>query len=315
MTPEWKRWLWRGVKLGLALLVLVFVGERFYRDLKDLDLSEIELRPGWLLASGGLYLLGLLPSAWFWRHLLGKFGYPISFYAAVRAHYIGQLGKYVPGKALAIVMRAELVHPAGIPYGVSVIASFYEVFTVMAAGAMVAALIFVVDPPVLSDELQWHPALVGVALVAVCGIPLLPDVFNFVIAKLTAKIQAIQLYRLPPVRFNTLALGLLATTAGWWLQGLAVGAMFQAVVPLPCELSVSWWAQCTAAIAFSNVAGFAVFFLPAGLGVREGLLRMLLGTAGPDRYIAVAVILLRLDWIVAEAVFALGTYWFKPRAS
>ncbi len=315
MTPEWKRWLWRGVKLALALLVLTFVGLRFQRDLVHLDLSEIELRPIWLIASAAMYLLGLLPSAWFWRHLHVLFGYPMPLYTAIRAHYIGQLGKYVPGKALAVAIRAELLHPAGVPYGVSVIASFYEVFTGMAAGAMIAALTFIMDPPVLTADLQWHPALIGAGLIAVCGIPLLPGVFNLVIAKLTAKIQAIQLYRLPPVRFPTLALGLLVTAAGWALQGLSVWAMFQAVVPAPQELSLSWWAQCIAAIAFANVAGFVVFFLPAGFGVREGLLQVLLGNAGPDRYIALAVILLRLDWIVAEAVFALGAYWFKPRAS
>lgn len=312
MNSDWKRWPWRGVKLALAILVLVFVGMRFHRDLIDLDLAEIELRPAWLLASAGLYLLGLYPSAWFWRHLHGLFGYPVSHYAAVRAHFVGQLGKYVPGKAMAVLIRAHLVHPCGIPYGVSVIVSFYEVFTGMAAGAILSAVIFLLEPPEQVVDSQMHPALFGLGLIAVCGIPLLPGVFNFVIARLTARIQAIQLYSLPPVRLKTLVIGLLATGAGWWLQGLSVLAMLQAVMPTPRDWSMAGWAQCTAGLALANVAGFVVFFLPAGLGVREELLRMLLGNAGPVRYIAVAVILLRLDWIVAEVAFAAITYWRKP---
>ncbi len=310
MNPERKRWLIRGLKLMAALAILFFIGKRFHADLEGLDHAEIELRPGWLLAAGGLYLLSMLPSAWYWRHVLDLFGYPMSLYAGIRAHYIGQLGKYVPGKAMAILIRSHLVHPCGVPYGVSVIVSFYEVFTGMTAGAIIAALIFVIDPP--ATDFQWHPALIGAALLAVCGIPLLPGVFNFIIARLTARFQAIELYRLPPVRYPTLALGLLATGAGWGLQGLSVWAMFQAVVPTPRELSLSWWAQCTAAIAFSNVAGFVVFVLPAGFGVREDLLRLLLGNAGPVKYTALAVILLRIDWIAAEAIFALCTYWIKP---
>jgi uncharacterized membrane protein YbhN (UPF0104 family) len=310
MNSPWKRWLVRGVKLVLALVILFFVGWQFKRDLEHLDLAEIELKPSWLFVSGGLYLAGVFPSAWFWRHLHLKFGFPMSTYAAVRAHYISQLGKYVPGKAMAIWIRSYLVHPYGVPYGVSIIATFYEVFTGMAAGAIVAALIYMIEPPG-ELNLHWHPFWIGLVLIGVCGVPLLPGVFNFVIAKLTAKIQAIELYRLPPIRTGTLAAGLLTSAAGWWLQGLSLWAMLQAVMPTPPDWSFSMWAQCTASIAFANVAGF-VSGIPGGLGVRELLLSRLLSSIGPVPYITASALMLRLDWIVAEALFAACTYWRKP---
>ena len=80
--------------------------------------------------------------------------------------------------------------------------------------------------------------------------------------------------------------------------------MLQAVLPEPPAGTLSTWAQCTAGIAFANVAGFVIVVAPAGLGVREYLLRMLLSSFGPAPYIAASAILLRLDWIVAEAFFA-----------
>jgi uncharacterized membrane protein YbhN (UPF0104 family) len=205
-----------------------------------------------------------------------------------------------------------LVHSCGVPYGVSIITSFYEVFTGMAAGAMIAATIYVIDPPA-ELELGWHPLAIGLLLIGLCGIPLLPGVFNFVIAKLTARIQAIEVYCLPPVRFSTLAVGLLCSTIGWWLHGLSVWAILQAIVPESPALTLASWAQCTASIAFANVAGFVIVVAPAGLGVREYLLRMLLSSLGPGKYIAAAALLLRLDWIVAEALFAGCTYWLKPK--
>ena len=327
MIPERKRWLMRGVKLLTTLAVFFFVGWQFKRDLEELRPRE-ESKQGfeidwpsvrfgdlpidlpWLAASAALYLLGIFPSAWFWRHLQFKFGYPIPAYAAFRAHYIGQLGKYVPGKALAIAIRSALVHPFGVPYGVSIIATFYEVFTGMAAGAIVAALVYMVELPG-EVQLTIHPFWLGLGLIAVCGVPLLPRVFNLLIAKLTAKIAAVQLYRLPPLRFGTLAAGLATSAVGWWLQGLSLWAMLQAVVPEPPALSWSWFAQCTAAIAFANVAGF-VSGIPGGLGVREYLLKLLLVSAGARKYIAAAIILLRLACIAAEIVFALCTYWLKP---
>jgi glycosyltransferase 2 family protein len=309
MNPVWKRWLIRGVKLVLALVVLVAIGWQFQRDLASLDFTQTELRPGWLVASAGLYLVGILPSAWYWRRVLQKFGYPVSLFAAIRASYVGQLGKYVPGKAFAIAIRADLLHPCGVPYGVSIIASFYEVLTGMASGGIVAAVIYVIEPPGELD-LHLHPAAIGVILIGLCGIPLLPGVFNFVVAVLTAKIQAIEMYRLPPVRLGTLAVGLLTTGVGWWLQGLSMWAMLQAVVPDAPGLSS--WAQCTAAIAFATVAGFVVVFIPGGLGVREFLLSRLLSSLGPAGYISAAAILLRLDWIVAEVFMTVCTLWRKP---
>jgi hypothetical protein len=250
MNPDRKRWLVTGVKIVLALVILFFVGWQFQGDLAKLDLNwstivagepgqnDLTLRPGWLLASGAIYLLGIFNGAWFWRHLLTLFGYPISLYAAIRAQYVGQLGKYVPGKAMAVAIRAELVHPDGVPYGVSIIASFYEVFTGMAAGAIVAAIIYMIDPPG-ELGLGWHPLAIGAALIGLCGIPLLPGVFNFVIARLTAKIQAIELYRLPPVGFGTLAAGLATASVGWCLQGLGVWALLQAVLPQPPEFTLA----------------------------------------------------------------------------
>ena len=186
-----------------------------------------------------------------------KFGYPIPFYAGFRAHYIAQLGKYVPGKALALAIRADMTHPLGVPYGVSIIISFYEVLTAMAAGGIVAALIYVFEPPAGSEELleelglRIHPSVLGLILVAMCGLPLVPGVFNFAITKMTARLQVMELYRLPPVQFRTLLVGLFMTGIGWWLQGLGMWAMFVAVAPTPPELTLSWWAQLTAAVAFS----------------------------------------------------------------
>jgi uncharacterized membrane protein YbhN (UPF0104 family) len=316
MKRDWKRLLWRGVKLVLAGLVLFFVGWQLKKDLEPKDdqpnITEIQLRPEWLAASGAIYLVGVFPSAWFWRHLHARFGYPLPFYAALRAHYIGQLGKYVPGKALAIAMRADLAHPYGVPYGVSIIISFYEVLTGMAAGGIVAAVVYAVEPP--DDlELGLHPVAIGAVLIGLCGIPLLPGVFNFVVAKLSARIQAVQLYRLPPLRFGVLATGLLVSGAGWWVLGLSWWALLQAVLADPPALTLSMWAQCTASIAFASVAGFVIIVVPGGFGVRELLLAKLLGFVGPAAYISAAAILLRLDWIAAEALFALCTYWLKPK--
>src|SRR5204862_133103 len=82
-------------------------------------------------------------------------------------------------------------------------------------------------------------------------------------------------------RFPTLATGLLTTGIGWGVQGLSVWAMLRAIVPAPPDLTPATWAQCTAGIAFANVAGFVVVVAPGGIGVREYLLSILFSSFGP----------------------------------
>src|SRR5262249_47187334 len=103
------RKLWPFVKLLLGLAIVVVIGRRFYLDLRDHpELLRQPLRPGWLLLSGALYLLGLGFSALCWHRLLRALGQRPSFPSALRAYYIGHMGKYLPGKAWALFLRAGL---------------------------------------------------------------------------------------------------------------------------------------------------------------------------------------------------------------
>src|ERR1700722_9076263 len=100
MNTAIQRWRWPIVKGLLALVVLAAIAHKFYDDLRHPDLATLELRGGWLALSGGLYLVALLPSAWYWYHLMHIFGDRPRPLVALRAYFMGQMGKYVPGKAL-----------------------------------------------------------------------------------------------------------------------------------------------------------------------------------------------------------------------
>ena len=65
-------------------------------------------------------------------------------------------------------------------------------------------------------------------------------------------------------------------------------------------------------MAFSNVAGFVIIVLPAGFGIRESLLYNLLKSVGDSVHVTASVILLRLDWIIAEMIVGLVLYLIKP---
>jgi uncharacterized membrane protein YbhN (UPF0104 family) len=310
MNHDWKRWAWPVGKTLLALAILAGVGRQFYQDLNQPGLASLPWRPGWLLLCGALYLLFLGCSASFWYWLLHRFGARPALATAARAYYIGQLGKYVPGKAWALLLRGTLARGPNVRLGVAILSALYEVLTTMAAGALVAAIGFLILPP-QSEEMHWHPLLVGVGLLVLCLVPLLPGVFNFLVGRMAARFQRIESFRLPRLGGISLAEGLLLTALGWGLLGLSVWTALEAVLPEPPPCTWVTWVKLTAAIAFAYVAGFLAIVVPGGVGVREYFLLTLLAFAGPIQAIAAAVLLLRFTWTTAELLAAAGVFFLK----
>ncbi len=62
----------------------------------------------------------------------------------LRAYYIGHLGKYVPGKAMVVILRTVMVRGHRVDAAVAAVSVFFETLTMMAVGAFMAAGILAV---------------------------------------------------------------------------------------------------------------------------------------------------------------------------
>jgi uncharacterized membrane protein YbhN (UPF0104 family) len=103
--------------------------------------------------------------------------------------------------------------------------------------------------------------------------------------------------------------GWIANTIGWLLAGASLLATLRAIGVGNVNLATDW-PLCVATIALAVVLGF-VSLLPAGVGVRDIALLQLLAprleilSPGRGQALAlVAVIVLRLIWLLAEAILA-----------
>lgn len=295
------------LKTLLGLLVLWTVGRHVRLTWTRLHEQggELHVDPAWIVLATALYLAGLTVFGVFFDRILKASPTPVRLGPAVRAYLISHLGKYVPGKALVVVMRVGLTTPYGARAATAAFATLYETLVMMTGGAIVATLGFLVAP------LAWWPVLIGASL----SIPLLvvvdPKVFPKISALVSVPFKGVGPDALPHFTRRLLAEGLFYSVAGWILLGFSQIAVVYAVAP--AGVAPLRWPLVIGSVALATVAGFAVAILPGGLGVREGILMATLQPAlGADTAV-VAALALRLTWLIGELLAAAVLSLVRPR--
>jgi hypothetical protein len=77
----------------------------------------------------------------FWHRVLRGLGQDAGLGETLRAYFIGHLGKYVPGKALVVILRAGLIRSHRVDPLVAGTSVFVETLTLMGVGGVLSAII------------------------------------------------------------------------------------------------------------------------------------------------------------------------------
>lgn len=305
-----KRRLLAVVKLALVVVLVWGIHRTLStaaEQLHERHWSLSQMRPGWFVAAMVLYLLGLVPSALFWRRILAAMGQQAHLGETLRAYFIGHLGKYVPGKALVVVLRAGLLRSHRVDAAAATVSVFYETLTMMAVGACVAAVILAI----WFSQHAWFVALAaGLAIAA--GLPTHPAVFRWVVARLgRARGGDRALANLNRLDYTTLATAWAGIAAGWCLLGLSLWTTLVASSMADWPLTWHDAGVCIASAALAVVAGF-LSLIPGGAGVREAVLIELLAPEFGDAGAVISAIVARVAWLAAELLISAGLYFAGP---
>jgi uncharacterized membrane protein YbhN (UPF0104 family) len=305
------------LKAAVLVAVFWFVGSTLQMAVDKLTASDWRLSPATIGLAAIFYVAGLLPAGIYWWWLMKRLHQPVPPLAALRAYFVGHLGKYVPGKAMVVVLRAGMAKSAGADVALATITVLIETLTMMACGAALSlVLVAALVPP------DWKVVLAA-ALAVVTGGPTLPPLLNRLLwrweqrggAAPEPKTEPTDLEsgpRLSPspstaaIGWRAMGIGWAAMLALWLMLGLSLASILSGLAPgLPlgprgCLLAI-------AAVALATVAGFLSLF-PGGLLVRELILLDLLAPQVGEPTALVAAVLLRLVWLVSELVVSGGLY-------
>lgn len=316
-----KKSLLIAAKLLVVVLVAWFVRGTLVTAWEEIGKHPVELHVGWLILSGVIYLVGLLPAGWYWHHVLNVLGQEARLGETLQAYYLGHLGKYVPGKAMVIILRTGLIRSHRVDTTLAVVSVFYETLTMMAVGSFLSA-------GILMFLYQERPLLIwaSLAFMLAAGLPTLPPVFRLVLRvmqKVKMKMPARPATPDPqPLASNpeplapsplplisvarnltyaTVLIGWASMTLVWLAMAASLWAVFRGCgldYPLTTHLL-----EYTVSVSLPIVAGFAAL-IPAGLVVRDLLSVVLLPrlfniTAAPA---VVTSAMIRVTWLLAELI-------------
>jgi len=314
-APGWSWQLIRWSVLAIVLVVVAWRGKALWEQGQGFS-DGVTWRPGWLAAAATLYVVGWLPSAWFWRSLLVGLGHTVGWWQLLRAYFCGHLGKYIPGKAAVLVIRAGMLKSSGVPAATAAWTATWETLLVMGVGGVLGLGL---APWLLTDEiLAALPGPLGtagryplvtagtVAVAALAGFPWLTRL----VTRLTRRMTGDESTDVS-VSTRQVLLGSLAMTAGWVCHGLSLWCTLEGLGASPTsDCAGRTLAGLTAAVGLATSLGFAAIFAPGGVGVREGILIEGLSRSGIGFQPAVlGSVTLRATWLLAELITSAALYY------
>jgi hypothetical protein len=300
-----RQWLYRMIALLITVLSVVFFAKaamRHFNEIPALSWDTASLTVA--IFSVGLVVLNIGIGGVIWRFLLRDSGVPACWNQVLAIFFIAQLGKYLPGNVGQHVGRVFMAREIGIPMSITLSTMLVEMLwgTGIGSGLAVLSLILFVDGQALGLNLQHGPVQLGLGVTFLLFMPWLGIGFlNRYLPGLLKRLTGNGVIATP--RLSTalvvavmfllcfVVMGLILKLQAQWLFGVTEGSVFE----LTCLFAVVW------------LAGYLVPGAPAGLGVREAMMVLLLSPVlGAGAAVGLGVTL-RVTTTVGDGVtFVLG---------
>jgi hypothetical protein len=314
-----------GIKITVLASILAVVGWNLHAAWREAGIARlkaaIDVEWRWSLIACLCFAGELFTSAAAWIWLLRRMdrtGSPVRLYGA---YFFSQLGKYVPGKILLLLMRLERTRKLGVGGGAVAISTLMENAAFMVSGAATAFLILV-QFSVVGNRLshRWL-LLMALSSVAVLLTAIHPAVFYRILNPILRRLGRPGVEPGQRLSMSALLASVVMMVPCWFFGGVALWATIRCLSPVGIEHS---W-ELTAGFALSVLAGM-ISFLPIGLGVRDVVQALFLlpvitasfpgaSFAEAELIVTLVILLQRVFQVSVEAGLAiLGGWLTRTRA-
>jgi len=280
------------VKTGIACVILYFLGKIFYENWSELlkydfSVNLTNMAFAWFCRLGHIFLM-----AFAWHLITKKMKMNLTYSQNISKWFYSNLGKYLPGKVWLLVGRAYLYQKENISKKMIAAAFSLEV----ACGVIASGIVIIVSI-VVCGLFEFRSQLYLILLLVAAGLIFLhPKIFAGTLNWFLVKLKRATIN----VRFKYIDLLeiILVYIISWVLLGVGFYFLTNSIISIEPDNIVFM----TGALAFSGIIGMLAFFVPAGLGIQEGALVILLSRIMPGSIAVLISIVVRL-WLILTEIF------------
>ena len=289
---NYKKKLLKIIGVILSLLILWFMGNQFVKNWEDIKPYLSNMKIGWFIISIIMYAIVFLLTGYNWSYLLWKMDSKLGKMDYLDIHMTSALARYIPGGIWNIVGKAYMCTNKGVEKRATTISMILEyVFQIISSSLF---LLFFI--PILfanNNNSFWIVALAGLLIIlTVIFIPNIIKVGIKVIGKVfkddTSEINLEKKYV-----YNVLG----RYVRVWLLTG--IGLIILVIAFSKVEILQGIY------LILSYPISWVIGFLspsPNGMGIREGVLGVLLGNSYNYQLILLITLTSRIWTILGEIV-------------
>jgi len=273
---------------------IVYTGGKAWSQLQERNFDFRNVARGWWLSALACYVGTMVFSCLFWHRVLLAFGQRPRLLDSYLAFFASQLGKYIPGKAMVVVIRTDLIRGDNVKTGPAAASVFVETLTWIFVGSAIASLLLIFrfrDYVVL----QVTAGLLTLA----AGLLTWPPIFRRIALNIGGVGGKKIVKTFGGLNLKTMSYGWGLMTLGWCLNGLSLWLVLRGLPET--NVTLASYPLALACVCLATVAGF-VSLLPGGIGVREIVMIPLLGARFGDVNAIVAAVVIRVVWLAAELI-------------
>jgi hypothetical protein len=286
----------------LILVVGAFLVRALWGGLSEASDYEWRFDFFYLALSVALIFLYYVQQWGGWRLIMKSFGDPMRRSDSAVVWYSSILGRYVPGSVAMVAGRIGMCRRHGIPASTTFASLVYENALILISSLLLAAASVPFWPP-----FPYERYALLLTLLAPVGLAFLhPAIFGRLANAGLRRLKREPLKATLP--FRRVLLLVPYYVGGWLLLGLSFCALAASIAPV----EAGDLALLIGGYAFAWEIGFLALVTPSGLGVKEGILYVILRLVFPAPISAALVVLSRLWQTLAEVICA-GVIWIFVR--
>jgi len=283
---------------ALFAVLLVALGLFLHRSVSQvgaLDLDVLSLPS--IIVALILIMLAYVNRFVFWTVLTMAFGLRSGTIRAARAFFLSLLGRYIPGKAGLFLFRLR-AYSGGTRGRVGA-----SLLTEYLATSLAACFLVVFGTLFIPVESILLTRVLPAAMAILLSLLLRPGFLKRFLNRLLAFLGKQPLAEIPPAPV------LVKVTLGYILTGLLHGAGFFMLLRASGQAGWEMYPVVTGAYYMAGLIGMFAFFAPGGLGVREGIVFLILPHFADMGPVLLSVAVMRLLTITAELLLTGMAYF------